>query len=273
MTCWGAPQGKSEVMSERRSPWSHDGIAPLQSAGALVPLTRSSEGILASHEQGTAFFITASGLFLTAAHTIPDDDDVALFLAIFGSPGMLRIPVEWVAIHPVLDVALGFAPVHEQQVPQPRPLTLSTVSLSENDHVAVLGYPQTKTVNEVRDDGQIWSRLTLTPDFYEGEVEEHHPEGLGFVRGAAYRTNHAPPKGSKLKNLGGLSGGPLLSCRTLHVHGLLSRSSDGENPYALCTDIRAVFDWEHFVQETDGSLVVVAEGRRYSGIMVSNEAR
>lgn len=63
-------------------------------------------------------------------------------------------------------------------------------------------------------------KLRMQPDYFDGEVLGHHPNGFTLVKEPAYSTSiDAPPE---MPDLGGVSGGPLLSLQTGKVHGVLS---------------------------------------------------
>ncbi len=80
-------------------------------------------------------------------------------------------------------------------------------------------------------------KLRMQPDYFDGEILGHHPNGFTLVKEPAYSTSiDAPPE---MPDLGGVSGGPLLSLQTGKVHGVLSSSGPG---YAVCCDIRSLLD-------------------------------
>jgi hypothetical protein len=82
------------------SPWANKDVAPMQAAGALVPLvaargSRKTSLTFANQLHGTAFFISPSGIFLTAAHlTDPfPNQEPALGIIIINANGMSIMPV------------------------------------------------------------------------------------------------------------------------------------------------------------------------------------
>ena len=236
----------------RQSPWRH-AAAPLQSAGALVPLIDAEGGqALSAKAHGTGFFVSPDGMFVTAGHVFdfPGDEDPPVMMSIFHATGAILMPVAAVSRHPGCDLAIGWVAGTPEQLALIRPMTLASTTLARGAEVAVLGYPRSVTEYKVDDQGVTLSRLRLKPDYHEGHIEEHHRDGLCLVRGApAYLTSIVAKRGDP--DLGGASGGPLIDCETLAVHGFLSSSSE---EYSICTDIAALLDWECFELPGGGAL-------------------
>lgn len=242
------------------SPWSNDSIAPMQAAGAIVPVVASENGpVLGVEAHGTAFFITEDGFFLTAAHVVNTLSPVApaIVVFIFGGPGYVMMPVQFVAVHPMIDVAIGRVLVSDEC--RPSPMTLSTRRLCEGEPVAVLGYPRSTAHHTINSEGRMMSSLSCTPDYFEGRVLGHHPTGISLARTAAYTTDIVPPS-PEIKDLGGASGGPLVSSSSLHVHGLLCSAAES---YSICTDIEQILDWSIFEIQKEGFLTIRAMGQRF----------
>ncbi len=250
---------------QRVSPWANDSVAPLQAAGALVPLVQTERGVIFDRQfHGTAFFISDAGLFLTAGHVVDQfpNEWPPLTLLILNVHGLTAMRVAWVTRHPTVDVALGLAVIEEGQRAMPSPLALSTQRLTAGRHVAILGYPQTVTQHTIGDDGDALSRLRFTPDFYEGNILEHHPTGVSLAKWPTYSTDISPPP--PLKDFSGISGGPLVATDSLHVHGVASSTSE---TYALCTDVETVLDWDVFEHDVAGCLTVRQFEKRYPGVV------
>lgn len=96
----------------RVSPWANKTVAPLQAAGALVPIVETPRGwVFDDQRHGTAFFISETGFFLTAAHVIEDFPNVSppLKVLIIGGYGAAVMPVAFITRHPSFDLALGLA--------------------------------------------------------------------------------------------------------------------------------------------------------------------
>lgn len=244
------------------SPWSNGTIAPLQAAGAIVPVVASAGGpILGTECHGTAFFLTDDGFFLTAGHVVEECSLVApaIVVLIFGGPGYAMMPVQFVTRHPTADVALGKTLVDDGCLPSP--MTLSTRRLQQSEAVAVLGYPRSVAIHSPNSEGKVMSRLRCTPDYFEGQVLDFSPTGVGLSKGAAYVTDIVAPTPA-IKDLGGASGGPLVASASLHVHGILCSSSE---EYAVCTDIAHALDWEVFENQNGDIFTIRAMGQRFSG--------
>lgn len=218
------------------------------------------------HDQlhGTAFFISEAGFFLTAAHVVEPFPNEAppLRVVILGGYGVTIMHVAFVTRHPTYDVALGLAVVEKSQPAKPSPMTLSTRTLDAGSHVAILGYPQTRTAHKLSEAGEALSKFTFTPDFYEGDVLEHHPEGVSLARWPAYSTDIVPP--APLKDFSGISGGPLVAADSVHVHGIVCSASES---YAICTDIETVLDWDVFEHDVAGTVTIRQFGQRYPGVI------
>jgi hypothetical protein len=183
-------------------------------------------------------------------------------VAIVNVHGLTTMPVAWVMRHPTADVSVGLAIVREDQPAKVSPLTLSTRRLGPGEHVAVLGYPRTSTRHALNAEGEAISQLTFTPDYYEGDVLEHHPNGVGLAKWPAYSTDIVPPP--SLKDFSGISGGPLVTPENVHVHGLLCSASEG---YALCTDMQTVLDWDVFQRDARGVMTVCQLDSEYVGVV------
>jgi len=178
------------------------------------------------HLLGTGFFITTTGLFVTARHVLLDT---------FDSHGVERYPIGIVQIlpeglyiqRPILrctshrkaDVAVGVAaPMKRKQDGKPliNPvLTLTFVPPDLDARVVTFAYP--KHANEILDNAQI---ISLMPTWYDGDVKEYYPTGRDRVLLPApcYRTS--------IIIHGGASGGPVFS-RSGCVFGVNSTGIDG----------------------------------------------
>jgi hypothetical protein len=141
-------------------------------------------------------------------------------------------------------------------------LSLSRKPLHPGDPVAVLGYQNSQTHYSQDADGTALSRFTFTPDFFEGDVLDVHPDGVSLVKGPAYSTDIVPPP--PVRDFSGISGGPLVAPDTLHVHGILSSASE---EYTICIDIRSALEWDVFEHDTLGNVSLEGFGARYGQIL------
>jgi hypothetical protein len=133
---------------------------------------------------------------------------------------------------------------------KPCSLHLSDRRLAAGDDVAILGYPRTRTEYAEDADGDMLCRFTFTPDYFEGEILDHHPSGAGLAsHWPAYSTNITPP--APLRDFSGISGGPLVSPDTIEVHGPVCSASDS---YSICTDIEPVLSWLVFHHDARGTM-------------------
>jgi hypothetical protein len=151
----------------------------------------------------TGFFITDSGLFVTAKHVLESFSPERLVAWQFLPDNeYFPRPILAFSCHETCDVAVG------QLVPAVNPTSgellinnkhmLTTVPPPVGEHVATFAYP-----NTVVEQTEIGQRLHFNPDFYEGLIEEYFPNGVGLLRGPCYRTS--------MQIYSGASGGPVAS--------------------------------------------------------------
>lgn len=198
---------------------------PTDPGHGIFPIVRyDAQGRM--HLLGTGFFITTTGLFVTARHVLMDT---------FDSEGLQRYPIGIVqflpegvyiqrpilrcASHRTADVAVGVAaPMNRDQDGKPLTnpvLTLTLVRPNLDARVVTYAYP--KHANRILDSAQI---INFTPTWYDGNVKEYYPAGRDRVLLPApcYRTS--------ILIHGGASGGPVFS-RSGCVFGVNSTGVDG----------------------------------------------
>lgn len=211
----------------------------LAGTGIVLPLIETESGDRTPDFGGhaTAFFISGAGFFITAKHVMDDRAYRDILVVVTIWPDGVRFnPVISISSDAGSDVAIGFCGLVPQ--PQIQPWTLSSKPLAPGSPVAVFGFPHNET--QTRGSGaELEMKLQMRPDYFDGEVREHHPRGFTLVKEPAYETSIDPQSHSP--DLGGVSGGPLLSLLTGKVHGILSSSGPG---YAVCPDIRGLLDRE-----------------------------
>lgn len=173
---------------------------------------------------GTGFYITTTGLFLTARHVLMD---------VFDAHGKQTHPIiifhttedNRLIYRPILrawhsnegDVSIGVAaPMHKTSTGEPlnnKIMTLSKKKPEIGDKVVTYAYP---------DHSHVWEDKTqminLYPNFYDGRIEEFFPNRPNI--GMCYRTS--------IHLHGGASGGPVIDAKTGYVFGINSSSF---NPY------------------------------------------
>jgi hypothetical protein len=151
----------------------------------------------------TGFFITDSGLFVTAKHVLESSTPERLVAWQFlPNNEYFPRPILAFSCHETCDVAVG------QLVRAVNPTSgellinnkhmLTTAPPPVGEHVATFAYPN--TMIEATEIGQ---QLHFNPDFYEGLIEEYFPNGVGLLRGPCYRTS--------MRIHSGASGGPVAS--------------------------------------------------------------
>lgn len=245
-------------MINRISPWNNKSVAPMQAAAPIIPVIYADNGCpMANNEgHGTIFFISNNGLFLTAAHVVSDYCSFAppFFTLITSALGITMLKVAWTKCHPIYDVAIGQVMIEESNLSKVNPLILSSKKLVLGTEVAVLGYPRTKTEYQSDDHGNPSFKFTMTPDYYEGKIEDYISDGTPLIKGPLYQTDITITCNFNIKDLSGVSGGPLVSSNSLHVHGIFSSSTDD---YALFTDIETVLNWDIFELHTHNIVSII----------------
>jgi hypothetical protein len=193
------------------------------------------------HEQGSAFFLSTSGLFLTARHVVEkhDRERYSVMAVQRQTRGFRYCRVTALALHPELDVAVGIAE-EPGSSGWPYPFALATQRLGNGSAILEYGYAETQleikeapSVDELPGLG-----IGMFPKVYRGRVEER-VESAPFIPGPCYRVSCDAG--------GGMSGGPLIRKRTMRVHGVVSRGArpiDGD-PYGYAVDVVAFVDrWQ-----------------------------
>lgn len=158
---------------------------------------------------GTGFFITKTGIFVTAKHVLEavferkgNQTHAPALVHLLASDQCLIRPILRAAMHPTADLAVGVAapmkhnPTGESLANQR--LTLTDLQPRMGTPVATYAYP-----NATVSIGTGVQRIELWPAFYEGEVLEYYPNG---------RDNVLLPRPCYHTSIflhGGASGGPV----------------------------------------------------------------
>jgi hypothetical protein len=194
---------------------------------------------------GTGFFVSKFGLFLTAKHVVEEHMEfqngngleawVVVAGECFGSP------IRDLVLHETADIALGgIAPPRRNDRPVPGfGISLTRIDSARPDigeKLFTYGYPRTELSREEDVLGGT-VKIDMNPDYYDGVLIEHHPEGVSICRWPIYR--HSVPIAS------GLSGGPLLRKATgaaigINCTGDSTHHEDVE--HGTATDIALALD-------------------------------
>src|SRR5690606_31745963 len=121
------------------------------------------------------FFISRTGFFVTARHIMDGRASTDMFAVVtIWADGVRFNPVVHINADVHSDVALGIC--HLMSQPEIRPWALSAELLIAGSPVAVFGFPhnETKTRGEGPD---LEMKLGMRPDYFDGEVRQHHPGG------------------------------------------------------------------------------------------------
>lgn len=221
------------------------------------------------HLLGTGFFISTTGLFVTARHVLMDTFDAqgrqryAIGMVQFLSENIyLPRPVLRCAPHPIADVAVGVAaPMKRNKDGEPltNPIfTLTLVPPGGEARIMTFAYP--KHTNVIDGDVQV---INFCPTYYDGEIKEYFPKGRDRVLLPApcYRTS--------ILIHGGASGGPVFS-RSGCVFGVNSTGVDGTD-ISFVSRINEIFDLtvdDAVIGEGPPRSIPVIEIARAGGILV-----
>jgi len=241
------PELRGEAASGTYKARTGDGVE-VSLDRAIFPIVRyDSDGRL--HLVGTGFFIATNGLFVTAKHV--------LMHGVFDSTGRqlypigilqfiegniyIQRPILRCAYHPMADVAVGVAaPIKDKQgQPLSNPiLKLTLVPPVIGSRVVTYAYP--RHANVILESGE--QRLNLMPRWYDGNLEEHFPNGRDqiFLPKPCFRTS--------IFIHGGASGGPVFS-RAGAVFGVNSTGIEG-------TDISFVSRLDEIFQLTIDDVIL-----------------
>lgn len=193
-------------------------------------------------DQGTAFFISTGGLFLTAKHVVSrwSADSYTILALHLGLKAMKRCAVQRLERHPELDLAIGWA---ELPGPSgwPYPFRLGASRVGNKAAILTYGYANTRfsprrLLDEPVDlDAKLM--VELRPKVHKGKVVEYLAKGP-MLDGPCYHVATDPG--------GGISGAPLIRKRTDCVHGLFSTgipaNGSDEQPAGFATCIAGILD-------------------------------
>jgi hypothetical protein len=195
----------------------------------ILPLRAHEDGLPRVYcdpgEQGSAFFITKGGLFLTAKHVVEkwSADSYVVMALHFGLKVRKACRVRELERHPDRDIAIGIA---EEPGPGgwPHPFALGGSRVGNGSAVLFYGYAKTKvnadkdpTVPHTPDDALT---LDFNPSVYRSRVVDYL-DRAPLVNGPCYQVTCDPG--------GGVSGGPLIRKRTMSVHGIFSAGMPNED--------------------------------------------
>jgi hypothetical protein len=218
---------------------------------------------------GTGFFITVSGIFVTARHVLAHvfKDEKKVF-----SPSLIHFrPDRSFLIRPILrfcsleksDVAVGVAAPMKHKVDgsmlMNQVLTLDSNIPERGTRIVTYAYP--KNSNELVEGKQ---NITFEPRYYDGRLEEYLPDGRDGVMlpSSCYRTSIIIHSGA--------SGGPVFSPNG-YVFGVNSTGYDGTD-ISYVSSIRDIFDLSiDDVQIDDGPVqsITIRELSRIGQVIVN----
>lgn len=189
-------------------------------------------------EQGTAFFLSTDGLFLTARHVVEKHEPTRHSVIAISRQMRARrfCRVTSLTLHPELDVAIGIAEEPGEDG-WPYPFTLATSRVGLGSAVLTYGYAKTGVEERESEEDDPGLGLNFSPRQHKFRVDDYLPKGP-LANGPCYLLSRDPG--------GGVSGGPMIRQRTMLVHAVMSNGStplEGE-PYMIAVDVRAfVDDW------------------------------
>jgi Trypsin-like peptidase domain len=213
---------------------------PIDPSLAIFPIVRyDAEHKL--HLLGTGFFISTTGLFVTARHVLMATFDqkgrqqYPIGIVQFFSGGVyLQRPILRCAPHPTADVAVGVAaPMKRTRDGEPLTNPILTLTLAPPDlNARVMTFAYPKHVNVTLSGGvQI---VHVGPAYYDGDISEYFPAGHDrlLLSAPCYQTSMIIHSGA--------SGGPVFS-RTGAVFGVNSTGIDGTD-ISFVSRINEIFE-------------------------------
>jgi hypothetical protein len=199
--------------------------SPAEPSQAIFPIVRYDPQSH-MHLLGTGFFITPTGLFVTARHVLLDAFDslgiqrYPIGIVQFLPEGIyIQRPILRSTTHRTADVAVGVAaPMTRNRDGQPLTNLVLTLTFEPPDvgaRIVTFAYP--KHSNQIANGTQTFK---LEPTWYDGDIKEYYATGRDRVLLPApcYRTS--------IIIHGGASGGPVFS-RSGWVFGVNSTGVDG----------------------------------------------
>lgn len=209
---------------------------------ALMPDDkRPGRRYCAPREQGSAFFLSRDGLFLTARHVVSEfsADSYAVMALNLEKRVNKYCRVTALERHPNFDVAVGLAEVPGEEG-WPFPYVLGVRRLGIGASVLQYGYANTGVTTFEEDTDERRVAFDYRPRQARMHVEDYLPDGAPLLRGPCYQLSG---------DLGsGASGSPVVRRRTRAVHAVFCSGStidSGEVPsYGFALDVRSfVDDW------------------------------
>ena len=179
-------------------------------------------------DQGSAFFISRDGLFLTAKHVVGrwSTNSYVVMAFDYRLKGHKDCRVQELERHPEMDIAIGIA-----QQPGPvgwLPFKLGGSRIGVGSAVFTFGYANSKASPLPDPEGPRHLDEALTLDFYPrkhaGHVVQHLP-GWPTLNAPCYVVSCDPG--------GGISGAPLIRKRTGSVHGMFNTGIPASEGAAL----------------------------------------
>lgn len=174
-------------------------------------------------KQGTAFFITQTGLFVTAKHVLENGLGYSILLNDLRSRKSAVHPVRHLALHPDFDVAVGSIGPHAV-TPY---FGLGLGELPEGERLVLMGYPASQYRTE--EAGENFA-MNYFPRYRPGVVMEYKKE---LRAGPAYHVEGVVQRG--------MSGGPVLRLSDEKVYAVISRGMVGQ--YELVASVASFVDW------------------------------
>ena len=210
----------------------------------IMPWRDHDDGFMADKNKiGTAFFVSRSGLFLTAAHLVDlpqgrswcRDPGLGEWIIDASAKRTVRVGVEWVAVHPKADIAAGKVTFrHPSIAAHVWPLAMSDRELIVGERVSAAGVAYTRTEQcSIADSDGYELQVHVVADMQPATVVEYCPNGVGLARGKAYHLDSVFLRG-------GISGGPVFSATVPAVRAICS---SGTATYGTATRIGEALDW------------------------------
>ncbi|MBE7439192.1 MAG: trypsin-like peptidase domain-containing protein [Spirochaetales bacterium] len=160
---------------------------------------------------GSAFFISPSGLFLTARHVVEEysgNIKSPLKAILLRQPNFKMIPVIGLHHYPNTDISIGIVDLTNDGW-SPKPFRISKRRLPPNTPISAFGYPKGTIEKQINNSTP---RLNFNPNFYEGTCLDFHINGHRIAKWPVYEHSFQCEPG--------ISGGPVFRQVDTVVHGL-----------------------------------------------------
>lgn len=214
-------------------------------SSAVVPLVSQNRNTNEVFFIGTAFFISAAGILMTAKHNLFDKeenlfDNLGVYQFFPDNKFILR-PIRGGSYSGSYDIAylLPEEVRYKNETYFGPALTLTNHKPDLKEQLGMFGYPESRVTYEVKSP----AIADFNSKFFLGTCVDYHPGGFSLLKNPCYQTNIKIPSGA--------SGGPVFD-KNGYVFAVASTGfdlSDGGEDISFVTPVAPSFD----LMLTDGT--------------------